>query len=479
MYPNPDPEREPTTDPQATPPDDSGSNGASTAGDDRLTSGALPDSDPDGDPGGGPESWPGDTPPEAPPHGGPPPPTAPPAAGMPADSGEPAGPSSSPQRSTGKLLLVAGATALVTSLLVAPAAAVITTQVVSGQTIESSLDDDAGGGSAPAGDVNEVATETLPSVVSIEAGPGEGSGVVISSEGQILTNNHVAEAAAEDGEVTVQFEDGTEESAEIQGADPVSDLAVLEADGVEGLTPASFGDSADLEVGADVIAIGSPLGLSGSVTSGVVSAVERPVNVGLAEEPEGQSPFEDFEQFEDFEEQAPDPEDGPEAQTTTVIDAIQTDAPINPGNSGGPLMNSAGEVVGINTAIASTGGPQEAGSIGVGFAIPIDQAEPIIEELIDSGQASYAAIGATVTDADGGAGVVDVASDSAAAEADLENGDVITQVEDRNIPNADALIATVRSYSPGDTVTVTYERDGDTTETEMQLDAQSADSMDA
>lgn len=382
-------------------------------------------------------------------------------------------------------MLVAGTTALVTSLLVGPAAAVITTQVISGQDVESSLDDAGGGGSVPAGNVNEVATETLPSVVSIEAGPGEGSGIVISSDGQILTNNHVAEAAAEDGGITVQFEDGTEASAEIQGADPVSDLAVLDAEEVDGLTPATFGDSADLEVGADVIAIGSPLGLSGSVTSGVISSVDRPVNVGLAEQPEEESPFEDFEEFENFEdfeefqEQAPDPEDGPEAQTTTVIDAIQTDAPINPGNSGGPLVNSAGEVVGINTAIASMGGPQEAGSIGVGFAIPIDQAEPIAEELIDTGQASYAAIGASVTDADGGAGVVDVSSDSAAAEADLESGDVITQVEDRAIPNADALIAEVRSHNPGDTVTVTYERDGEAQETEMELDAQSADSMDA
>ena len=208
--------------------------------------------------------------------------------------------------------------------------------------------------------VEDVAAAVLPSVVSIsvqsQAGTGTGTGVVISSDGQILTNNHVVESG---GNLTVTFHDGTSASAEVVGTDPVTDLAVIQARDVSGLTAAELGSSGDLEVGQQVVAIGSPFGLEGTVTTGIVSAVGRPVSAGQTQD------------------------------SRAVIDAIQTDAPINPGNSGGPLVNMSGQVVGINSAIYTP----SAGSVGLGFAIPIDQAKPIAEELIDTGQATHARIG--------------------------------------------------------------------------------------
>src|SRR5262249_43182778 len=198
--------------------------------------------------------------------------------------------------------------------------------------------------SAPTGSVQQVAAAVLPSVVSVEVQdvqvPDEGSGAVLTSDGLILTNNHVVEAAVDGGRITVRFHDGRSASARIVGRDPVSDLAVLRAENVQNLRPVTFGRSADLQVGQPVVAIRSPLGLSGTVTSGIVSALDRPVRTG-----DGRS-------------------------QATVIDAIQTDAAINPGNSGGPLVNMQGEVVGVNSAIASLGaGPgsgqgSQSGSIG-------------------------------------------------------------------------------------------------------------------
>ena len=207
----------------------------------------------------------------------------------------------------------------------------------------------ASGDVAPAaGSVEQVAAAVLPSVVSIEvstgAGGGEGTGVVIDPDGLILTNNHVVAEAASGGTLRVTFNDGSSAPATIVGRDPVTDLAVIQAEGVSGLTPATLGRSADLDPGEQVVAIGSPLGLQGTVTSGIVSALDRPVRTGGASSAETAS---------------------------TVIDAIQTDAAINPGNSGGPLVNLRGEVVGINSAIATlgaTGG--QSGSIGLGFSIP-------------------------------------------------------------------------------------------------------------
>jgi putative serine protease PepD len=297
---------------------------------------------------------------------------------------------------------------------------------------------------AEAGSVEQVAAAVLPSVVSIQVstgtGGGSGTGVVLSSDGLILTNNHVVEAAAGGGSVTVAFDDGSTAPASIVGRDPVTDLAVVRAQGVSGLTEATLGRSADLDPGEQVVAIGSPLGLEGTVTSGIVSALNRPVRTGSA--------------------------GGLEA-ASTVIDAIQTDAAINPGNSGGPLVNLRGEVVGINSAIATLGAGGQSGSIGLGFSIPIDQARAIAAELVDTGEASHALLGVSVQDAadrqggQGGATVAEVTPGGAAAGAGLRAGDVITAVGDRVVDGGDSLIASIRSHRPGDEVSLTFRRGGD------------------
>ncbi|TDQ49982.1 trypsin-like peptidase domain-containing protein [Actinorugispora endophytica] len=388
-------------------------------------------------------------------------------------------PAGADQRSgRSRTALIAAATALVTSLVVGPTAAVATSQLLSDQGPISSLE--TAGGSASSGSVSTVADTTLPSVVSISTATGGGSGFVVSSDGLIVTNNHVVSGAEE---LAVRFDDGTEAAAAVVGTDPVSDLAVIQAEGVSGLAPAVLGDSDRVEVGADVVAIGSPLGLSGTVTSGVVSALDRPVNTGSTQEQpeegeqeEGQEgPFGLPEQQE---------RSAPRVGMSTVIDAIQTDAPINPGNSGGPLMNMSGEVIGINTAIATTssgvGSAGQSGSIGLGFAIPVNQARPIIEELIADGEASYAAIEATITvpeDDAPGARVVEANPDGAADQAGLRADDVITKVDDRVVSDPDVLIAEIRSHRPGDTVTVTYQRDGETAEALVTLSGQSASAI--
>ena len=293
--------------------------------------------------------------------------------------------------------------------------------------------------------VEDVAATVLPSVVSIsvrtQMGEGTGTGVIISSDGEILTNNHVVEGAGPNGEVQVTFSDGTTADAKVIGTDPTTDLAVIKAQDVSGLTPAQLGSSADVAVGEQVVAIGSPLGLEGTVTTGIVSALNRPVQTG-----------------------------DQNSQESSVMDAIQTDAPINPGNSGGPLVNMAGEVIGINSAIATTG--QSSGSIGLGFSIPIDQAKPIADELLKDGKATHARIGVGVGDPqDGtrGALIASVEPDSSGAEAGLQEGDVVTKIDDRIITNGTSLVAAARSHRPGDTVTLTYLRDGEEHTTELTL----------
>ena len=290
---------------------------------------------------------------------------------------------------------------------------------------------------APAGSAEEVAAKVLPTVVQIQVrgrtGTGEGSGVIISADGLILTNNHVVEGAANGGQLRVVFNDGRQADATIVGRDPSSDLAVIRADGVSGLTPAELGRSDDLAVGQEVIAIGSPLGLSGTVTTGIVSALNRPVLTG------GQS-----------------------SDQTTVLDAIQTDAAINPGNSGGPLVDSQGRVIGINSAIASiSGGGSQSGSIGLGFAIPIDQARRIADELVKDGKATQAVLGVGVGDAQingaqsGGAQISRVEPGGPADQAGIKAGEIVTKVGDRRIEDGDALVAAIRSHAPGDKVTLT------------------------
>jgi putative serine protease PepD len=304
--------------------------------------------------------------------------------------------------------------------------------------------------SAVTGQVESAAATIAPSVVTIgvsspasasagRAGAGSsgtGSGVVISTEGYILTNNHVVSGAGPGADLQVTFDDGTSAAATLVGTDPSSDLAVIKVQGVDGLVAASFADSAELRIGQDVVAVGSPLGLGGTVTAGIVSALDRPVRTAGA----GADP------------------------TATVIDAVQTDAAINPGNSGGPLVDLAGDIVGINTAIASvgTGIGQQAGNIGVGFAIPADTAADVADQLIEDGTAEHASLGVSVSDDPRAAGAVlqDVADGSAAADAGLRRGDVVTEVAGRAVRDVDALIAAVRDHDPGETVTIAYDRDG-------------------
>ncbi|TLG06339.1 PDZ domain-containing protein [Nocardia cyriacigeorgica] len=311
---------------------------------------------------------------------------------------------------------------------------------------------------APAGSTQAVAQRVLPSVVMIKVASnraqGEGSGVILSSDGLILTNNHVAAGGGPGAKMEVSFADGSTASATMVGADPVSDLAVIKVEGKTGLIPIELGSSAGLQVGQPVIAIGSPLGLAGTVTTGIVSALNRPVSTS------GQ----------------------PSADPSTpnpVIDAIQTDAAINPGNSGGALVDASGKLIGINTAIATLGGSdlggQQSGSIGLGFAIPVDQARRVAEELIETGRATYAQIGITVprNDTVRGARVLEVTPDGPAAKAGIPAGVVITRMNDRTIDSGDALVAAVRSSRPGDKVSVTYtdEQGGNAKTVEVTLDA--------
>jgi putative serine protease PepD len=311
------------------------------------------------------------------------------------------------------------------------------------------------------GTIAQVAQEVLPSVVKIEVssgqGSGSGSGIVLSSDGQILTNDHVVEAAGDSGAISVSFNDGSSAPAKILGTDPLTDTAVIQAEGVDGLTPITIGKSSDLQVGEGVVAIGSPFGLESTVTTGIVSALDRPVDVGS--DSEGNS---------------------------TTYPAIQTDAAINPGNSGGPLVDMNGHLVGINSSIrTSSSSTEQGGSIGLGFAIPIDEVNPIVEQMINGETPTHARLGIQVSDvadsagtgaATEGAQIQEVTSGSTADSAGLQEGDVITKVDDNLITGADSLVATIRSYRPGDTVTVTYERDGDTRTAELELDSDASGS---
>ena len=308
----------------------------------------------------------------------------------------------------------------------------------------------------PSGTVEAAAAKVLPSVVVIterdtDGNGGEGSGIILSADGLVLTNNHVVSESVNGGSLQVTLPGNRTVDATIVGRDPSTDLAVVRAKGVSGLTPATLGSSGSLVVGQAVVAVGSPLGLSGTVTSGIVSALNRPVTTG--QDSGGQNQ---------------------QTQTQAVMDAIQTDAAINPGNSGGPLVDLAGRVVGINSAIASLGasaGSSQSGSIGLGFAIPIDQAKRIAQELIDKGTATHAQLGVQVTDAPNGNGAQlrTVTAGGPADKAGLKAGDVVTAVNGLPVDSSDDLIAHVRSEAPGATVKVTYVRDGKTSTVDVTL----------
>jgi len=292
----------------------------------------------------------------------------------------------------------------------------------------------------PAGSVAEIAQRVLPSVVSIEAqsggGGSTGSGFIIDSSGYILTNSHViASAVMSGGDIRVRLNDGSSFDAKVIGRDSSYDLAVIKII-APNLKALQFGDSDKVAVGDSVIAIGSPLGLSGTVTLGIISAKDRAVTAG---EGDAESSF---------------------------INALQTDAAINPGNSGGPLVNSTGAVIGVNSAIASLGTSfsGQTGSIGLGFAIPINQARKTADQLIQSGKATYPVMGISVDMNYSGDGAMiaktngAVVAGGAAAKAGLKSGDVITEIDGRAITSPEELIVAIRSHSVGEEITVTYKR---------------------
>ena len=303
------------------------------------------------------------------------------------------------------------------------------------------------------GSVAAVAQALLPSTVQIVAeldgreGGATGSGFVLDREGHVVTNDHVVASAAEDdGPIVVIDHQGQRLEATVVGRSSVYDLAVLAVEGGGKLEPAALGASQVLRVGDPVIAFGAPLGLSQTVTSGIVSALNRPVTTS------GQS-----------------------EDNSSYINAVQTDAAINPGNSGGPLVNLAGEVVGVNSAIATNGGASgEAGNIGVGFAIPIEQVRTTVDQILRTGKAEYPVIGAQVRtgsepDADG-ATITEVMPDTPAERAGLEKDDVITAVGDQPVNDGIALIVAIRTHLPGETVEMSVVRGGEERVVQVELD---------
>ncbi|MCH7232454.1 trypsin-like peptidase domain-containing protein [Glycomyces sp. L485] len=292
-----------------------------------------------------------------------------------------------------------------------------------------------------------VVASIMPSVVTVlTSGGGNGSGFIVSEDGYIMTNHHVVVGSGSEPaqELNVLFNDGDLAVAEVIGSDPDSDVAVLKIDGDD--HPAMvLADSDQMAVGDPVLAIGAPLGLSSTVTEGIVSAVDRPV---LTQNSSG--------------------------EVESVMAAIQTDAAINPGNSGGPLTDFGGQVIGINTAIASTAAEgEQAGSIGIGFAIPINQAKRIADEIVATGSASQTVIGAELGESTLGVGVTltRILPDSPAAAAGLQDGDVLTSFNGKTITENTELVALIRKLAPGTTVTIVYERDGQESSAQVTLAA--------
>ena len=292
----------------------------------------------------------------------------------------------------------------------------------------------------------QIVSAVKDSVVSITNQSGEGSGVVLTGDGYIVTNNHVV-ASATGGAVTVIFANGKKAQAKIVGTDPRTDLAVIKADGVADLAAASFGDSSKMQVGDTVLALGSPLGLEGSVTEGIISAKDRTIRSGGQEDQTPQNPFGGQQQQQQS------------AGATSMSGLLQTDAPINPGNSGGALVNTNGEVIGINSAIATSG--QGSGNIGLGFAIPSNKAKDVADALMAGKKVSHPALGVSVTEAEGGGALVSaITAGRAAAEAGLQRGDVINSVNGNAVNDSDDLIGIIQAAKVGDKVTVVFTRNG-------------------
>ncbi|MGW1869055.1 S1C family serine protease [Streptomyces mauvecolor] len=311
-----------------------------------------------------------------------------------------------------------------------------------------------------------IAASALPSVVTIHvtgaAESGTGTGFVLDNAGHILTNNHVVQPAGDSGKISVTFSGGESAPAQVVGRDSGYDLAVVKVDGVSGMKPLPLGNSDNVLVGDPVVAIGAPFDLSNTVTSGIISAKERPITAG------GESG---------------------DGSDVSYVDALQTDAPINPGNSGGPLVDSKARVIGINSAIRSAGSGStegsggQAGSIGLGFAIPVNQAKRVAEELINTGKATHPVIGVTLDMkfTGDGARVGDkasdgkpaVAADGPGAKAGIRSQDVITKVDGQRVHSGEELIVKIRAHRPGDQLKLTVQRDGKEQELTLTLGSSS------
>ena len=353
-------------------------------------------------------------------------------------------------------VLVAGITALVVGLVAG----------LSGYLIGQSVDENAvpaapvvaavpltqsSGDTSPRSDqsIAGIVSAVLPSVVSIlvegAEESGSGSGFVLRPDGYILTNNHVVNFSDDDKKITVVFSDGTEAKGTIVGTNDSYDLAVIKVK-ESALRPLTLGNSDALAVGDSAIAIGAPLGLDGTVTYGIISALDRPVTAGTQGD-------------------------------VSYINAIQTDAAINPGNSGGPLLDATGRVIGVNSAIATMIGGGEGGSIGLGFAIPVNSAKRIAEEIIATGSASTPVIGVTLdlTFTEDGAKIGEINPGGPSEKGGLVKGDIIVKLGDRVINDSTELVVAIREYAPGDPVVLEFRRGGVTREVTITLGTAEAD----
>ncbi|MFF2369736.1 S1C family serine protease [Agromyces sp. NPDC058110] len=349
--------------------------------------------------------------------------------------------------------------------------------------------------------ITAVAAKASPSVVTISvsgsSAAGTGSGIILSDDGYVLTNTHVVTLDGEiaDPAIQVKTSDGHLYAATVVGTDPLSDLAVIKLTDASGLTPLEFADSDKLNVGDTAIAIGAPLGLSGTVTNGIVSALNRSIDVASSAAPStpddssgdsGQgdggeggsdSPFDFFFDLPDGEGGSGGQQQQSSATSQVSLPVIQTDAAINPGNSGGALLDSEGKLIGVNVAILSTGSSSESGNIGVGFAVPANLAERVANEIIENGSATHGLLGASVTSAetDGSSDTVgaliaeEPAAGGAAANAGLQAGDVVTEFNGHPITDQTDLTAQVRALPGGAKTTLTYTRDGESKTVDVTL----------
>lgn len=337
--------------------------------------------------------------------------------------------------------------------------------------------------------VAAAAKKASPSVVTISAASGSaggtGSGIVLDQQGHILTNTHVVtlDGQSASASIEVRTNDGNVYPGTVVGTDPLSDLAVVKID-AQGLVPATLGDSSKANVGDNVIAIGAPLGLQGTVTDGIVSAVNRTISIASSAAPDttgssgGNGAGGSGRRYRYSQPGAQNSSGTPSSDIS--INVLQTDAPINPGNSGGPLVSSSGDVLGINVAIASAGASTsggQSGSIGVGFSIPVNDAKRVAQEIIAGGSASHGQLGASLADAQAGSGsqftsgarVTAVSGGTPAAKAGITSGDVITALDGRAIQNAEEATASIREHAAGDTVRITVLRGGKEQQVDLTL----------